>query len=349
MKRTVKLIALVATCAISMTMLTGCGSKPSSDVLNVYNVGDYIDEDLIDKFEEETGITVVYETYETNEIMYQKVKSGGSKYDIVVPSDYMVSRMINEGLVQKIDYSNIPNYKNIDEKFLNAVYDPDNEYSVPYFWGTFGILYNKTMVDEPVDSWDILWDEKYTGNIMMLDSVRDTTAIALMKLGYSINTTDEKELDEAMALLLQQKSIVLAYANDDAKDRLLGEEAAMGIVYSGDAVTLMEENENLDYAMPESGTNQWVDAMCIPAGAENKDYAEMFINFMLDPDNALQNIDYVGYATPNKAAYDLLDEETQNDETSYPDDEYLKKCETFIDLGEKIKLYDSRWIELRCN
>ncbi|MDU1414248.1 MAG: spermidine/putrescine ABC transporter substrate-binding protein [Clostridium sp.] len=349
MKNVKKVIASFAACVMAMTMLVGCGSKPSNEVLNIYNVGDYIDESLIEKFQTETGIKVVYETFETNEIMYQKVKSGGSKYDIVVPSDYMISRMINENLIQKIDYNNIPNYKNIDENFLGAVYDPTNEYSVPYFWGTFGILYNKTMVNEDVDSWDILWDEKYSGNIMMLDAVRDTMAIALMKLGYSINTTNEKELDEAQQLLVDQRPLVLAYANDDAKDRLLGEEAAMGIVYSGDAVTLMEENENLAYAMPKTGTNKWIDALCIPTDAENKDYAEKFINFMLEPENAVQNIDYIGYATPNKAALEQLDDEVKNNKTAYPSDDYLKKCETFIDLGEKIKLYDTRWIEIRSN
>lgn len=349
MKKTKKLIAFMAASAISVTMLSGCGAKPSGEVLNIYNVGDYIDEDLIDKFEKETGIDVVYETFETNEIMYQKVKSGGSKYDIVVPSDYMISRMINEGLIQKIDYNNIPNYKNIDESFLNPIYDPTSEYSVPYFWGTFGILYNKTMVEDPVDSWDILWNEKYSGDIIMLDSVRDTMAIALMKLGYSMNTTNEKELDEAKELLIKQRPLVLAYANDDAKDRILGGEAAMGIVYSGDGVTLMAENEDLVYAVPKSGTNKWVDGMCIPTDAENKDYAEKFINFMLDPENAVQNIDYIGYATPNKAALEKLDAEVKNNEVAYPSDEYLKKCETFIDLGDKINLYDNRWVEIRSN
>lgn len=349
MKNTKKLLAFIIASAISVTMLSGCGAKPSGEVLNIYNVGDYIDEELIDKFEEETGIDVVYETFETNEIMYQKVKSGGSKYDIVVPSDYMISRMINEGLIQKIDYNNIPNYKNIDESFLKPIYDPTSEYSVPYFWGTFGILYNKTMVEDPVDSWDILWNEKYSGDIIMLDSVRDTMAIALMKLGYSMNTTNEKELDEAKELLIKQRPLVLAYANDDAKDRILGGEAAMGIVYSGDGVTLMAENEDLAYAVPKSGTNKWVDGMCIPTDAENKDYAEKFINFMLDPENAVQNIDYIGYATPNKAALEKLDAEVKNNEVAYPSAEYLKKCETFIDLGDKINLYDNRWVEIRSN
>ncbi|WP_346878509.1 ABC transporter substrate-binding protein [Clostridium sp. UBA7791] len=347
MKKLKKIIALVCTGVMVTAMLTGCGTKSSSDVLNIYNVGDYIDESLIEKFEEETGIKVVYETYDTNEIMYQKIKSGGSKYDLIVPSDYMIEKMKDEKLIQKIDYSNIPNYKNIDESFKKPSYDENDEYSVPYFWGTFGILYNKNMVSDPVDSWDILWNEKYSGEILMLDSVRDTMAIALMKLGYSQNSINEKELDKAKAELIAQRPLVRAYVNDEGKDRLLGEEAAMGIVYSGDAITLMEQNENLDYGIPKTGTNKWVDALCIPTDAENKDYAEKFINFMLEPGNAVQNIDYIGYSTPNKAALEMLSQDVKSNPVAYPDKTLLDKCESFIDLGDNIKLYDERWIEIK--
>ncbi len=347
MKKLKKIIALVCTGVMVTAMLTGCGTKSSSDVLNIYNVGDYIDESLIEKFEEETGIKVVYETYDTNEIMYQKIKSGGSKYDLIVPSDYMIEKMKDEKLIQKIDYSNIPNYKNIDESFKKPSYDENDEYSVPYFWGTFGILYNKNMVSDPVDSWDILWNEKYSGEILMLDSVRDTMAIALMKLGYSQNSINEKELDKAKAELTAQRPLVRAYVNDEGKDRLLGEEAAMGIVYSGDAITLMEQNENLAYGIPKTGTNKWVDALCIPTDAENKDYAEKFINFMLEPGNAVQNIDYIGYSTPNKAALEMLSQDVKSNPVAYPDKTLLDKCESFIDLGDNIKLYDERWIEIK--
>lgn len=347
MKNIKKIIALALTSVISIGLLAGCGSKSSAEVLNIYNVGDYIDEDLIPKFEKETGIKVVYEKYDTNEIMYQKIKSGGSKYDLVFPSDYMIEKMIKENLLQKIDYSNIPNYKNIDEKFKNASYDPKDEYSVPYFWGTFGIMYNKTMVSDPIESWDILWNEKYKQQILMLDSVRDTMGIALMKLGYSQNSTNEAELQKAKEELIKQRPLVLAYGNDDIKDRLLGGEAAMGIVYSGDAVTLMGEDKNLAYAIPKTGTNKWIDAMCIPYNAENKKEAEMFINFMLDAQNAKQNIDYINYSTPNKAAFELLDEEVKNNPVAYPSDDIVKKSEFFIDLGDKIKLYDDLWLEIK--
>ncbi|MDR1774506.1 MAG: spermidine/putrescine ABC transporter substrate-binding protein, partial [Clostridioides sp.] len=218
-----KILSFLTACVcISTVFLAGCSAKSSSKTtLYVYNVGDYIDESLIQKFEKETGIKVNYETYDTNEMMYQKVKSGSTNYDLIFPSDYMVEKMRKEGLLEKIDYSNIPNYENIDEKFLKPEYDPTDEYSVPYMWGTLGIVYNKTLVKEPVDSWDIMWNPKYKGSILMFDSVRDTMGIALKKLGYSLNTTNEKELNEAKELLIKQKDLVLAYVNDEGKGRLV--------------------------------------------------------------------------------------------------------------------------------
>ena len=348
MKMYKKVISLLTIGILSTTMMVGCGRGiDSTEVLNIYNVGDYIDEELITKFEEETGIKVLYETYDTNEMMYQKVKSGSTNYDLVFPSDYMVEKMTNEDLLQKIDFKNIPNMKYIDKDFLNPIYDENNEFSVPYMWGTFGILYNKKMVKEQVDSWDILWDPKYKSNIMMFDSVRDTMAIGLKKLGYSINSIDPKQINEAKDALMKQKDLVLAYVNDEGKDRLLGEEVAMGIIYSGDAVTLMDENSNLEYVIPKEGTNKWVDAMCIPKTAQNKKEAELFINFLLDPENAKVNTEYIGYSTPNEGALKLLDKEITENPVAYPSQEVLDKCETFIDLGDKIKLYDRAWIELK--
>lgn len=345
-----KIISIALTAIMSSTLLVGCGqSKKSSQVLNIYNVGDYIDEDLITKFEEETGIDVVYETYDTNESMYQKLKSGSTKYDLIFPSDYMVEKLISEDMISEIDYSNIPNYKYIMEDFRDPAYDPGNKYSVPYMWGTYGILYNKTMVDEAdLNNWDILWNPKYKGEIQMLDSVRDTMGIALMRLGYSINTQKQSEIDAAKNELIKQLPLVQAYVNDDGKDRLLVGDAAMGIVYNGDALVLMDENPDLEYYVPESGTNQWVDAMCIPKIAENKDYAETFINFILQPDNALQNVEYIEYSTPNQAAYDMLDEEVKNDPTSYPDEEILEKSDVFLNLPPKVqKEYEDAWTEIK--
>ncbi|WP_042277788.1 ABC transporter substrate-binding protein [[Clostridium] dakarense] len=343
-----KIISLLTITGLSLGLTVGCGkSNEPKNVLSVYNVGDYIDESLIGKFEEETGIEVQYETYDTNEMMYQKVKSGSTSYDLVFPSDYMVEKMKSEKLLQKIDFKNIPNFKYIDKNFKNPIYDETNEYSVPYMWGTFGILYNKKMVDEPVDSWDILWNPKYKSNIMMFDSVRDTMGIALKKLGYSMNTTNPKEINEAKELLMKQKDLVLAYVNDEGKDRLLGEEAAMGIIYSGDAVTLMEENPNLEYSIPKEGSNKWVDAMCIPTTAKHKKEAEMFINFLLDPENAKVNAEYIGYSIPNIGALELLDEEITSNPVAYPPQDVLDKSETFIDIGNDIKVYDRAWIELK--
>jgi spermidine/putrescine transport system substrate-binding protein len=343
-----KIISILTIGILSASFMAGCNkSTDSSKVLNVYNVGDYIDEELIIKFEEETGIDVLYETYDTNEMMYQKVRSGSTNYDLVFPSDYMVEKMKNEDLLQKVDFKNIPNFKYIEKGFINPIYDKSNEYSVPYMWGTFGILYNAKMVEESVDSWDILWNPKYKGNIMMFDSVRDTMGIALKKLGYSINSTNPKEVNEAKELLIEQKDLVMAYVNDEGKDRLLGEEVAMGIIYSGDAVTLMEENQNLRYAIPEEGTNKWVDAMCIPSTAQNKKEAEMFMNFLLEPENAQINAEYIGYSIPNTAALKLLDEEITNNPVAYPSKKILDKSETFIDIGKDIKIYDRAWIELK--
>ncbi|RDY23636.1 spermidine/putrescine ABC transporter substrate-binding protein [Romboutsia maritimum] len=344
-----KIMSLITIGILCTSILTGCNKTTNENgSLYVYNVGDYIDESLITKFEEETGIKVLYETYDTNEMMYQKVKSKSTNYDVVFPSDYMVEKMKNEKLLKQINFNNIPNLKYIDKSFLNPIYDKENKYSVPYMWGTFGILYNKKMVKEPVDSWDILWNPKYKSNIMMFDSVRDTMGIALKKLGYSMNSTNPKEIEEAKKLLMKQKDLVLAYVNDEGKDRLLGEEVAMGIIYSGDAVTLMGENPNLDYAIPKEGTNKWVDSMCIPITSKHKEEAEKFIDFLLDPENAKINAEYIGYSTPNTAALKLLDKEIVNDPVAYPSQEDLAKTETFIDIGSDIKIYDKAWIELKC-
>ncbi|WP_455537830.1 ABC transporter substrate-binding protein [Terrisporobacter sp.] len=345
-----KIISLALTFMMSSSLLVGCGqSKKSSEVLNIYNVGDYIDEDLVTKFEEETGITVVYETYDTNESMYQKVKNGGTKYDLIFPSDYMVEKMISEDMLTPIDYSKIPNYKYIMKDFRNPAYDPHDKYSVPYMWGTFGILYNKKMVDKKdVQSWNALWNPKYKGEIQMLDSVRDTMGISLMRLGYSINTENVSQIEAAKEQLIKQLPLVQAYVNDDGKDRLIVGDAAMGVVYNGDALVLMDENPDLAYSIPKEGTNKWVDAMCIPKTAENKEDAEKFINFILDPENALQNADYIGYSTPNQAAYDMLDESVKKNPAAYPSKKILEKSEVILNLPKNIlKIYEDAWTEIK--
>ncbi|WP_058486653.1 ABC transporter substrate-binding protein [Defluviitalea phaphyphila] len=340
-----KISAFLLIVMLSISILSGC-SQNNEKVLNVYNWGDYIDESVLKGFEDEYGIKVNYDTYATNEDMYIKIKSGGSSYDVIFPSDYMIERMIKENLLQKIDLNNIPNYELIDEQFKNLDYDPNNEYSVPYMWGTVGILYNKTMVDEPVDSWDILWDEKYSGQILMLDSQRDSIGVALKKLGFSLNTRDVNELEQAKQALIEQKPLVLAYVGDEVKDKMIGEEAALAVVWSGDAVACKRENPNLEYVIPKEGSNLWFDAMAIPASAQNKEAAEMFINYLCDTGIAYKNTDYIGYSTPHTKAKEMLDEELLNDIAAYPQPEDISNCEIFYDLGEFITEYDRVWTEI---
>ncbi|VYU47061.1 extracellular solute-binding protein [Clostridium tertium] len=353
MKKLKKLLAVVSSLALTTSLFVGCGNSEENGkrVLNVFNYGDYINEDLISKFEEETGIDVIYNTYESNEIMYQKVKNSPGTYDLIFPSDYMVEKMIKEDMLEKIDFNNIPNFKYIGEDFKNLSYDPSNEYSIPYMWGTIGIIYDADRVDEEIDSWDALWDEKYKGEIFMFDSIRDTLAISLARLGYSLNSTNQEELDEAVNELIKQKPLVQSYVMDEVKDKMINGEAIFATVYSGDAIYIQEEapDLNLQYVVPKEGSNKWFDVMVIPKGAKHKTEAEQFINFLSEPENAAENVDYIGYATPNMGAYELLDEETQEDETVYPSEEVLDKCEIFIDLGNKIKLYDDAWLKVKIN
>ncbi|NLM40383.1 MAG: spermidine/putrescine ABC transporter substrate-binding protein [Firmicutes bacterium] len=328
-------------------ILSGCSSN--KETLYVYNWGDYMDESIIAEFEKETGIKVVYDTFATNEDMYVKIKSGGSSYDLIFPSDYMITRMRDEGMLEKINLANVPNFKYIDDRFKGQDYDPNNEYSIPYMWGTVGILYNTTMVDDPVDSWDILWNPKYRKQILMLDSQRDAIGVALIKLGYSLNSTDPKQISEAGELLKQQKPLVLAYALDEIKDKMVSGEAALALVWSGDAIYAMQSNPDLDYAIPKEGTNLWFDGMAIPKGAKNKAAAEKFIDFLCRTEIAFRNADYTGYATPHVEARKLLDPEIRNNKAAYPDDEDLVNVEVFVSLGEVLKEYDRVWTEVKAH
>jgi len=278
--------------------------------------------------------------------MYVKIKSGGTNYDVAIPSDYMIERMIREDMLFKIDMDNVPNYQNIDERFKSLPFDPNNEYSVPYMWGTVGILYNTKFVDETVDSWDILWSEKYRKQILMLDSQRDSIGIALKKLGYSLSSRDTKELEAAKEELIRQKPLVLAYVGDEVKDKMVGDEAALAVVWSGDAVAMMEDNENLRYVVPKEGSNLWFDNMVIPKTSKNKEEAEQFINFMSRPEIALKNTEYVGYSTTNKETMKILDPEILNNPTAYPSDNIINNCEVFKDPGEFIREFDRIWTEI---
>lgn len=323
----------------------------SGEKVIVYNWGEYIDPEVIEMFEEETGISVVYEEYETNEIMYPKVQSGAIAYDVVCPSDYMIQRMIENDLLAEINFDNIPNMQYIGEEYMkqSQQFDPENKYSVPYCWGTVGILYNKTMVDEPVDSWSILWDEEYKDNILMQNSVRDAFAVALKYSGYSLNSTDLDELEEAKELLIEQKPLVQAYVVDQVRDKMIRGDAALGVIYSGEAIYTQKENPDLEYVIPKEGSNVWIDSWVIPKNAKNKENAEAFINFLCRPDIAKMNFDYITYSTPNTAARELIeDPEIRNSEIAFPDVSELDRCETFQFLGNKYDtIYNELWREVK--
>ena len=319
------------------------GNRNKSSAENqviVYNWGEYIDPEVLDIFEEETGIKVIYEEFETNEIMFPKIQSGAIAYDLVCPSDYMINKMLQNDLLAKINWDNVPNASNIGETYYNKSkeFDPTNEYSVPYCWGTLGIVYNKTMVDEPVDSWEILWDSKYKNNILMQDSVRDAFSVSLKSMGYSTNSTNIAQLNEAQKLLIAQKPLVQAYVVDQMRDKMIGGEAALGVTFSGELLFMQRENPDLDFVLPKEGGNVWIDSWVIPKNAQHKENAEKFLNFLCRPDIALMNFDYITYATPNTAAREMIeDPEVRNNPILFPDDSQLENCETFKYLGTEVE------------
>ena len=324
--------------------------------INVYNWGEYIPDgseegsiSVNEEFTKLTGIRVNYSTYANNEELYAKLKGGGSTYDIIIPSDYMISRMIKEDMLEPIDLSQIPNFKNIMEKFRNPEYDPDCKYSVPYTWGTVGIIYDTTAIDEEDIDWDILWNEDYAGSILMFDNPRDAFAISEILLGYSLNTEDSDELRKAAEKLKDQKKVIQAYVMDEIFDKMGAGEAVLAPYYAGDAVTLMDEFENLDFVIPESGTNLFIDAACIPKGCKNKEAAQMYLNFLCEPDIAYAVSDYIGYSTPNQAAYEMLDDEVKNDGISYPEDDFIaEKTTIFRNLSDEANFeMQTLWTDMK--
>ncbi len=343
--------ALMALVIIAGGFFYGSKTTLSSNQVIVYNWGEYLDPEVLTMFEEETGIDVVYEEFETNEIMYPKVQSGAIAYDVVCPSDYMIQRMLENDLLAEINFDNIPNIQYIDDTYMETSkqFDPENKYSVPYCWGTVGILYNTKMVEDPVDSWSILWDEKYADSILMQDSVRDAFGITLKYLGYSLNSTDLDELTEARDLLIRQKPLVQAYVIDQVRDKMIGNEAALGVIYSGEAIYSQKENPDLEYVIPKEGSNVWIDSWVIPKNSKNKENAEAFINFLCRPDIAKMNFDYITYSTPNTAAREMIeDPEIRNSEIAFPDADMLKNCETFSYLGDdSTNVYNELWREVK--
>lgn len=338
--------ALAAALVGSTAVLPGCSSGETRGEINVFNWGEYVSNgedgtmDVIEEFENETGIKVNYTTYESNEEMYNLLKNSNSSYDVIIPSDYMIDKLIAEDMLEELDFENIPNYENIMEQYRTTAYDEEGKYSVPYSWGVVALCYNTTMVDEKPTGFSALWDERYSGQILMFNNSRDAMAIAMRLKDIDPTTEVTKEnIDVATEYLKEQKPLLKKYVMDQVFTEMEGSQAALAPYYAGDIVMMMENNEELDYVLPEEGSNLFMDAMCIPKGSKNKELAEEFINFMLKGDVAKANAEYLGYSTPNQAAYDLLDEDVKNNELIYPSDEYLEKCYTFTDLPQDVYNY----------
>lgn len=354
MKRILSLVLLLMMLA---SMLAFPVSADENDLagttINVYNWGQYISDgtdgsiDLNAEFTKATGIEVNYMTFDSNETLYTKLKTGGSTYDVIIPSDYMIARLAAEDMLLELDFDNIPNYKYIDEAHKNKDYDPENKYSVPYTWGTVGLIYNTKYVEEPT-SWEVLWDPRYSGKILMFNNPRDSFAIAEFMLGYSINTSDPAQLDACAELLTEQKPYVQNYVMDQIYDKMIREEAYVAPYYAGDYLMMAEDNPDLAFCFPEEGFNVFVDAMCIPAGAENKAAAEAYINFMCDPEISGRNMDFLGYSTPISEAKQYMDPETAGSEIAYPTAEILERSMAFSYLdAETTQKMDSLWNDVK--
>ena len=339
-----KLICILLLLAM---MLPVCAS--AQEVVNVFNWEDYIDESVLEQFEQETGIHVNYMRFTTNEDMMVQVEANPGAFDVVFPSDYMVERMLKKDLLHEINYDNIPNAQYILENLRNPGYDPNGAHSIPYMWGTVGILYNTTMVDDPVDTWGILWNEKYAGNVFMMDSIRDSMGVTLKYLGESVNTRNFVALEAAKEKLIEQKKlgIVKAYQVDETKDKMVAGEAALAVVWSGDAQYAIDLNPDLAYAIPQEGSNVWVDGMVIPATAKNKENAEIFINFLCRPDIAKLNCETIRYSSPNAGAIELMGDEYINNSTINPPAEKLATCEYFNDVQDFVDIYTALWNEVK--
>lgn len=323
----------------------------SGNALNLYNWGDYIDPALIQKFQDETGIQVVYNTFDSNEAAYNKVKQGGTSIDVMVPSDYTISKMKQENMLFEIDKNKLPHFSNIDPTFLNKTFDPNNVYSIPYFWGTVGLLYNKTKVETPPTSFKDLWDTRYKNNVLLVDGAREVIGMALNSEGYSLNSRDLKELDQASAKLKLLAPNVKAVVGDEIKTLMANNEAAIAVIWSGEAAAAMEDNDQLDYVIPSEGTNLWFDNMVIPKGAKHIEEAHTFIDFMLNPDNAAQNAEYIGYATPVKEAMNIMQEKSEEgslDARFYPSQDVIQKLEVYNDLGsDTLILYNDLFLKFK--
>lgn len=321
----------------------------AEEVVNVYNWEDYISNETLAMFTQETGITVNLMNFTTNEDMLVKVYNSPASFDVVFPSDYCIERLIRDGMLAEIDFANVPNFVNIDPNLVKAAFDPTNAYSVPYMWGTVGILYNKTMVDAPITSWGALFDTRYQNNVFMIDSPRDCFGLVLKYLGYSMNSRNPLEWKAAKDTLIKQKKdgIVKAYQVDETKDKMVAGEAALAVVWSGDAQYAIDLNPDLVYVVPDEGSNIWVDGMVIPKAAKNKENAEKFINFMCRPDIAQLNCNEIWYSSPNTEAIKLMGAEYTDNLTMNPSQEIINRCEFFLDIQDFVQIYNNMWLEVK--
>ena len=329
-----------------LLFLTSCTGKNTEQVV-VFNAGEYMDMDLIKQFEKDTGIEVIYQTFQSDEEMFVKLTQSANNYDVVVPMDYMVEKLLKYDMLAPIDFSNVPNAKYIMDQYKNLPFDPEGKYTVPYFTSSFGIVYNKDMVDKPIDSWADLWDPKYKGKIIMYDLPRLSMSVALQKLGYSINTTDMKEINQATEELIKQKPLVYAYLTDEARDVIIQGDAAMTVMYSGDALLMSKENPNLKYVIPKEGGNRQVDSLAIPKKAQNKKNAEIFINYFTDPKISAANAEWMeGFTSPVKGVREMLPDYIKNSNEAYPDEKTLPKIEMFKDLEDYMEVYNNAWVKV---
>lgn len=349
MKKLIKLFSILICMVMMGTFFVGCSNKQNTQEINFYNYGENIDDETVKEFEQKYNIKVNIETFDDMEAMYSKIKSGAGKYDVVLVSDALMPRMIDQKLIQEINKDNIPNISQMDEEYLDLEIDPGNKYSVPYMFGTVGLIYNKDVVKEEVNSWDILWDEKYKDRIFMFDTYRDTIGVALKKLGYSLNSTNQKEIDEAKELLLEQRKLVKPlYGVDNGTTMIPAGETDINMIWSGEGLNLQDEHPNLVYVVPEEGANFWIDSLCIPKNAKNVEGAEKFINFVSDKKSALRIADEIGYTTPNKEARQEQPESVRNNPNAYMPTEIMNRCEIYKDFPLDVKkMYDKAWIAIK--
>ena len=323
-------------------------------ILNVYNWGEYISDgsegtlDVNKEFEKRYGITVNYSNYESNENMYNKLQSGGANYDVIIPSDYMIAKLIEEDMLAELDFSNIPNYKYVLEKYRGLYYDPDDKYTVPYTVGMVGLIYNTKIVKEAPDSWGALWDERYAGEILMFNNPRDAFGVAQCYLGQSINTESVEDWDKAIKALKDQNHLVSSYVMDEVFNKMENGEAALAPYYAGDFLTMYDVNPDLAFVYPKEGVNFFVDAMCVPKNAENKEAAELYINFMLEEEIAVANANYICYASPHSNVLESDDYDLKGEPVLYPDEENTPRTEMFENLDYETQNYmNMLWNELK--